>query len=219
MIPRSAERATTALRGFPFILLLLVPSWITYLTVERQADTGEGRFLFYSIPDLIHDPLSIPPALLLTPLVNTETDQILLVTVLIATFGVAVERRLGITRSLGLFWGTSTAAALGAGVLLHALHPFLSDVHAIDEAWNRLFNGGSAGAIGLMGAFAATARWPLLWIGIFLAWELTFWAVQLRNFTAIFHLIAFPVGYLLVRHFFLPTDSANTIAPLEEKDE
>ncbi len=186
--------------GFPLVLLLLLPSWATYATIERPAE-GEDHLLFYSIPDLTRDPLTIPPALIFTPLVNTETDQLILVTVLISTFGVLVERRLGILPALAIFWGASTAAALGAGVILHALHPFLDHVHAIDEAWRRLFNGGSAGGIGLMGAYTALSPRPWLWLGVFGAWELGFWLVQLRNFTPTFHLIAFPTGYLLARLF------------------
>jgi hypothetical protein len=117
--------------------------------------------------------------------------------VLIATFGVAVERRLGIVMALALFWGTSTVAALGAGLILHLLYPVFSDFHAIDEAWHRLFNGGSAGGIGLMGALAAITRWPwqAFWVAMFVVWEGGFWFIQLQNFTPTFHLMAFPTGY------------------------
>lgn len=186
--------------GFPLMLLLLIPSWASYFALDRP-DAGNSHILFYAIPDLHRDPLSIPPALLLTPLVNTQTDQVFLVTVLIAVFGVAVERRVGIVAALAVFWGTSTLAALGSGVLLHALYATVPDAHIVDEAWRRLFNGGSAGGIGLAGAlagiYAGLRRWWVAGalIALFVAWEFTFWAVQLRNFTSTFHLIAFVAGF------------------------
>lgn len=102
---------------------------------------------------------------------------------LIGTFGIMVERRLGALAALGLFWGTSAAGALGGGLLLHVLYPLFPEVHAFTEGgWYRVFNGASAGAFGFMGAYATMARWPLLWVGLFCVWEPGFWLLVSGDF-------------------------------------
>lgn len=189
-----------AFRGrVPWIaVVVLLPSWFSWLVVDRDLhDTGHP--LFYHIPDLTRDPLALLLNLTVTPLINTETDQILLVTVLIAGFGVAVERCLGTAAALGLFWGTSAAGALVGGLLLHLLYPLFPDVEAFQSGWNRVFNGASAGGFGLMGAHAATAARPVLWIALFCSWEPAFWFLVSRDYTSAFHMIAFTTGFATAR--------------------
>jgi hypothetical protein len=139
--------------------------------------------------------------LVVTPLVNTQIDQIILVTVLLAAFGMAVESRLGTWRALAIFWGTSGVAAIAGGVLLHVLYPMFPDVHTFGQGgWERVFNGGSAGGFGLLGAFAATSRRPMLWIGLFLVWEPLFWFFVSHDYTSAFHFIAVATGYAAGRY-------------------
>jgi hypothetical protein len=192
------------LRRCPWVVpVLLVPSWITWLTIERDLEVTE-HLLFYHIPDITRDPLALLLNLTVTPLVNTETDQVILITVLIGTFGVIVERRLGALAALALFWGTSAVGALGGGLLLHTLYPLFPEVHAFAEGgWYRVFNGASAGAFGFMGAYAAMARWPLLWIGLFCVWEPAFWLLVSGDFTSAFHILAFVTGFVTVRYVLL----------------
>ena len=55
-------------------LLLLMPSWATYFILERdEFDTGHP--LYYHIPDLTENPPAVVFNLLVTPLVNTQTDN------------------------------------------------------------------------------------------------------------------------------------------------
>jgi hypothetical protein len=145
------------------VLVVLPPAWLTALTLERDLYDTDNP-LYYRIPNITRDPVALVLNLTITPLINTETDQVMLITVLIVAFGTAVERRFGAGASLGIFWGTSAAGALVGGLLLHLLYPLFPEVAVFESGWNRVFNGASAGGFGLMGAFAATAHRPLVWI-------------------------------------------------------
>ena len=196
-----ARRAISLLRRCPWVVLvLLVPSWLAWLTIDRDLEDTE-HLLFYYIPDLTENFPAVLLNLAITPLINTETDQIILVTVLIGTFGVLVEKRLGALTALGIFWGTSTTGALAGGALLHVLYPLFPDVQAFQQSWNRVFNGASAGGVGLMAAYAAMAKHPLLWIGLFCLWEPAFLLLVSQDFTSVFHMIAFVTGFVTVRFF------------------
>jgi hypothetical protein len=199
----AAERGGRWAKRFPFILLVLVPGWFTAILIDRETEDTDQLFFFH-IPDLIENPLVIPVNLLVTPLVNTEIDQIILVTVLVGTFGVLVERRLGTLAAFAIFWGVTVVAAVGAGFLLHALYPMFPQVEVFDSGWNRVFNGGSAGGFGLMGAFAATARLPWVWLGIFFIWEPGFWILVSQDYTPAFHFLAITSGYAASRFYFRP---------------
>jgi hypothetical protein len=193
-------RFSGLVRRVPLLVpILIVPSWISYLLIDERDDYDTENLLYFYIPDITEDFVSLVISLAITPLINTEGDQILLVTFLLATFGIAIERRLGIVPAVSLFWVTSIVAAVSGGLILHAIHPFLSHIDPIDEGMQRIFNGGSAGGFGFMGAFAATARWPWLWIGLFLIWEPGFWATVSQDFTSTFHIIAFTTGFVAVR--------------------
>jgi hypothetical protein len=180
-------------------IFLLIPSWITFIVLERHEYQWE-RVVYYRIPDITENPIALLPNLTVTPLFNTDIAQILLVTLLLLTFGVLVELRLGVKMLLGVFWATSIAAALGAGLLLHALYPMFPDVYMFGPAgWDRYYAGGSAGGYGLLGAFAATSRRPMLWITLFLLWEVPYWLVISGDYTSVFHFIAVATGYMLGR--------------------
>ena len=68
-------------------------------------------------------------------------------------------------------FAASIGAALFAGAALHALYPELVDGGIWQEAWARSYSGGSAGAVGLVGAAAAGMRKPAILLGLFVAWE------------------------------------------------
>jgi hypothetical protein len=174
--------------------LLLIPSWISYLLIDDRDDFDTANPLYFHIPDLTQDPLMAVVALLVTPLVNTEGDQVLLVTGLLLAFGIPAELRLGTWSAVGIFWGASIVAGVSAGLLLHVLHPLFPDVETFDVGWRRVFNCGSAGGFALLGAFAVTSRWPWAWLGLFLAWELVFWSTISQDYTIAFHLIAVITG-------------------------
>lgn len=91
------SRIVGLLRRVPLLVpILIVPSWISYLLIDERDDYDTENLLYFYIPDITQDPVSLVISLAITPLINTEGDQILLVTFLLATFGVAIERRLGI---------------------------------------------------------------------------------------------------------------------------
>jgi hypothetical protein len=107
--------ALSLLARCPLVVpVLLVPSWVTWLTIERDLHDTDHP-LFYHIPDLTRDPLAVLVNLVITPLVNTETDQVILITVLIGTFGVMVERRFGAAAARALSCAPPPAGALGGG--------------------------------------------------------------------------------------------------------
>lgn len=181
------------------MLVLLALSWVTYFIFDRD-EYATGHPLYFHAPDLTQNPLAVAPNLLVTPLVNTQTDQILLVSGLLLLFGTAVERRLGTAAALALFWVASSTAAVLGGLLLHPLYSHFPDVHMFaDGGWYRIFNGGSAGGFALLAAYAALSPRPWLWVGLFLVWEPVFWLFVSGDFTSVFHFIAFVTGFLGAR--------------------
>jgi hypothetical protein len=121
------------------------------------------------------------------------------VTVLLLGFGAAFECHEGTRLTALVFLGTTLAGALFAGVLLHLLYPEVFSGPFFARAWNRTWSGGSAGAFGLMGAFAARARrpWPLL--ALFGLWELAVALLYLREYTSAFHIPALLIGFSALR--------------------
>jgi membrane associated rhomboid family serine protease len=198
LLTRAAERSgPLACPPIPWgILLLLVPSWLTYLLVERdELDTGHP--LFFYPPNLTQDPAAVLVNLLVTPIVNTQTDQILLVTGLLLLFGIRVEWQYGTRATLGIFWLATAVAAVFSAALLHVLYPLFPDVYMVAEGgWYRVFNGGSAGSYALLAAYSVTSPRRWLWIGAFVLWEPGFWLLITGDYTPVFHISAFLTGWL-----------------------
>ena len=184
-------------QGFPWaVCVLLAVSWLTFV-ISPERDEYERHPLFFHAPDLTQDPLRILPQLFITPLYNTQFDQIVLITGLLVLFAVPFELRVGWKPVVAIFWLTSAAAALLGAALLHLLYPAFPDVYTFaDAGWYRTFNGGSAGSWGLMAAFATTSRrtWP--WIFGFACWELFWFIGMTQDYTLFFHGFAVLAGLL-----------------------
>jgi hypothetical protein len=188
---------------FPWgIVALLVPSWITFLVLPDRDTFDTENPLYFHPPNLTEEPLRTLGQLLYTPFVNTEFDQILLVTGLLLLFGVPFELRCGTWQAIAVFGIATTVAAVFGAALLHLLYPLFPDVHMFaDGGWNRVFHGGSAGGWGLMAAFAATTRHPWIWLVGFVAWEGAWWVLLTGDYTPVFHATTVVTGYVVTRWF------------------
>jgi hypothetical protein len=194
-------------RAAPFVLLYLAASWALFLPTARPVpgnivtDADGVRRFFYAVPDLSGHPLRALRSLVTAPWFNHNLVQLAYVTVLLLLVGLVFEAREGTGRFVGFFFGTSFAAAVVAGVLLHLLYPALSEATFLRHAWERPWAGGSAGCFGLLGATAARARvpWPLL--GLVVCWEanVVWWYLR-AEYTPAFHLVALSVGFLVARY-------------------
>lgn len=193
-------------RAAPFVLGYLAVSWTPFLPMARPApgnvviDTGRVDRFLYHIPDLTRDFPRALFSLATAPWLNHNLVQLVYVTVLLLGVGLAVEAREGTRRTIGLFFGTTFAGAVFAGLLLHAIYPEVWDNRFLAHAWERTWSGGSAGCFGLLGALAARARvpWPLLALVVLWEVNLVYW--YLREFTSAFHLSALLVGFLVARY-------------------
>ena len=194
----------------PFVPLYLVASWLLFVpNAERTPGNYSieqdrvDRFL-YHIPDLTDDFFRALSTIVTAPWLNHNLVQLVYVTILLALFGVAYEAREGTARMVAIFFGTAFVGAVVAGLLLHLIYPEAWDTAFTRKAWNRTWSGGSAGAFGVMGAFAARARrpWPLL--ALFVLWEVNVVVWYLREYTPAFHLTALLTGFAVTRYGLTP---------------
>ncbi len=200
----------------PFAPLYLIASWALFLPAAEPApgnyviDPEPVRPFLYHIPDLSRDFPRAIGTLLTAPWLNHNAVQLVYVTALLLLFGVAFELKEGTRLTIALFFGTTFAGALAAGLLLHLLYPQVVDNAFMARAWDRTWSGGSAGCFGLMGGLAARARvpWPLL--ALFVLWEVNVVAWYLREYTPAFHLTALVVGFLALRYAGAPGRLATT---------
>lgn len=180
--------------------------WLFAILYGRDgANVPRGVFAFfvYEIPALFAD---APRTLLnfaTAVWANYHHVQLVYVFVLLALFGVWFEIREGSKRAILVFYASSIAAGLVAGILLHVIRLEL-DGAWIERAWAQPWTGGSAGAFGLMGAYAARARnpWPLL--ALFAFWELNVGLWYLKSYTPAFHFTALATGFLITRYALPP---------------
>ncbi len=176
----------------------LVLTWALFPLTAEELDAplaDEIEPLVYRIREISQAPWEALPTLLTAPFFNHSVDQLIYASAMLLLFGLAVEAMLGAQRTILLFFGTTIAAGLVAGVLLHLIYPEISDRGMFENAWGRSYSGGSAGALGLNGVFAARMRWPFLVLAAFVAWELGLSAFYLRNYTPFFHLTALFTGF------------------------
>ena len=192
-------------RAIPFVLVYIVVAWVVFIPAAEPReglywidDDAVGHLLF-RIPDLTEHPLRAVRSIITGPWINHDSMQLIYVTVLLLTFGAGFELREGTLRMVLIFFGTSFAAALASGFLLHIIYPDLWDTRLFDVAWNRFWTGGSAGCFGILGAVAARARRPELLLAAILLWECAVWWVVLRNYASAFHLAALAVGFAVTR--------------------
>lgn len=186
------------------VTLVLFAVWIAVFGRDRNNVPSELTWIFvYEIPNLFSD---VPRTL-----VNFATGiwfnhhpvQVVYVMVLLGLFGIWFEIHEGSRRAIAVFYGSSIFAGVAAGILLHVLRATF-DAGWIDEAWTHAWNGGSAGAFGLAGAYAARAKRPWLLLTVVLFWEINVELWHLRSYTVAFHVAALACGYSWVRYFMPP---------------
>ncbi len=194
----------------PASLVYLMVSWGLFLWLGQPQADGFGldttayEAYLYSIPQLTQAPLDAAGSLVTALFLNHDDVQLIYVTVLLGLFGVPFEVKEGTGRTTAIFAVTGLLGALVAGVLLYGLVALYPEVGFFEQAWQRTWSGGSAGAFGLMGALAARARRPGPLFAFFVFWELNVGAWFLRSYTPAFHLTALATGYLLARYLLDP---------------
>jgi hypothetical protein len=209
-------------RSALFTLLYLAASWALFLPMARPVpgnvviDTDRLRPFLYEIPDLSGDRGGFLVSMLTATWLNHNLVQLAYVTLLLLLVGVPFEAHEGTTRTAIVFFGTTLAGALAAGLLLHLVYPGVLDTPFLAAAWTRTWSGGSAGAFGLMGATAARARRPLPILAVVVLWEASLVSVYLREYTPAFHLSALAVGFVLGRWVLRaspPASATISVAP------
>jgi hypothetical protein len=197
-VVRAARRRPGELPSVVVWYLTIV--WVLFLVVAA-IDFGNRRELAdpfgYSIADLGNN---LPRAFAVLPIatfVNVGVLQILYVTAILAVVSPRAALR-GERVAAGVFLGTSFVAGLVAGIGLYVVDAQVSH-RILDEAWDRSWNGGSAGCYGLVGFVAAGARRPWLMLGLIGAWEIGLTGVHLRSYTPAFHVTALLAGFVAGR--------------------
>lgn len=165
--------------------LSLVPAWL-------------DSFFAYRIHELFTRPLNTLLHFFTSVWVNHHPVQLFYVLVLLAAFGMWFEAREGTKRAALVFFATSIAAGIVAGILAHVVG-WLWDPAWLAALMQKPWVGGSAGAFGLAGATAARARRPWLIMGVLTAWELNVEWWHLRNYTIVFHSVALATGWWMAR--------------------
>ncbi len=199
----------------PFVVLYLTASWVLFVRFAARdgghyaIDQEALRPFLYGIPDLIDEPLRVVSALLTAPFLNHNDVQIVYVTLLLLLFGVIFEIKEGTVRTALIFFGTTWLGALVAGALVHLLYPDLLDHGVVEKAWNRTWSGGSVGAFGVMGAFAARAGRPWLLLCLMAIWEVNVGFWYLKHLTPAFHLTALVAGFAVTRYMLRPIHPAG----------
>ncbi len=197
-------------RAAPFVVGYLATSWLLFVPLARPAagnvviDYERVGPLLFRIPDLRHRPSRALANLATAPWLNHNLVQLAYVSGLLLLVGPPFEAREGTARTAGLFFGTSVAGAVAAGLGLHVLYPRRWDTPFAEKAWRRTWSGVSAGVFGLTGAVAARARvpWPLL--GLVVLWEANLVRWYLREYTPAFHLGALLAGFVATRYALPP---------------
>ena len=195
----------------PFIPVYIIVAWTRFILAAEKRDDGlywidddAVSHLVFHVPELTDDPLIALRSLITGIWLNHDSLQLIYVTALLLTFGAVFELHEGTLRMVLLFFGTSFAAALLNGLVLHLVYPDVWNIRMFEVAWNRSWMGGSAGCFGILGAVAARARRPGPLLVIFIGWECAVWWVNLRNYTSAFHFAALATGYIATRMFIPP---------------
>jgi hypothetical protein len=188
---------TRPLRCPWIVLTVLAPAVVSAFLIDRDIHDTDN-ILFYFIPDLATEPWRVIPNLVVTPLINGGVEQMTILFAVVGTLGIWLERREGAPVAVGAFWATSAFAALFAGVVWHLFYPLFPAVEFLQPPAERIYNGGSAGAFGVAGAFAARSRRGWILIALFLVWETGYWYVR-EDFIPVFHFSGFFGGYGLMK--------------------
>jgi hypothetical protein len=210
-------RAVGSWRRLPLTVacsaVYLVVSWLLFVPFAYDAgdkykiDGDRVEPYVFQVPDLSENFPKALRSLLTAPFINHDSLQLVYVTVLVLLFGVIFEVREGPLTTVLVFFGTTFAAAVIGGALLHLIYPELWGASFLETAWERKWSGGSPGCFGLLGGLAARSRQPWLLLGLFGLWEVFILYVNLRDYTSVFHFIALFTGYLVVRYLIPPPAS------------
>ena len=155
---------------------------------------------YYYIPDLFSAPWRAIPNLIITPLINVGVAQIVVLLLLVGGCGSLVEWRLGARVAIGLYWASSAAAAIFAGLVWHAFYPLFPDTALFQRPLERVYSGGSAAAFGMLGGYAAMSPRTGRYVAVFVAWETGYWILK-GNFIPFFHFAGFFSGLGLMRWY------------------
>jgi hypothetical protein len=213
-----------AFRRLKFVGVFLLLAWPAFLVLVRgdgwipsavQHEIGFflGRFETDAARAVVVSHIGI--------VVQHSWPQIIYVTTLLLTAGVAYESREGTLRTLLVFYGACLAgvAALTLVVLLEPIH----GQAALAEHVGRVsWSGASVGCFGILGALVATARnpWPIL--GVWLAVEFFIESQMLPELALIMHMVGFLFGYTASRLAHQPasTGSADELpSPVTHPDD
>lgn len=164
----------------------LLPDWV-------------DRWVVHRADDLLHDGWGVVAHFATSVWFNVHVIQFAYVVVLLILFGAWFERHEGPARTAFVFYASSIAAGIVGGFLIMAVDGFYANDWTAYEA-DRLWVGGSAGAMGLMGGIAARARRPWLLLAGFTFWELNLGIWWLQSSTPFYHLTALVTGFLLTRY-------------------
>jgi membrane associated rhomboid family serine protease len=197
-------------RVAPFVVACLLTSTLLSLLTTKPEYGYESSLVFH-VPD-IADVRRTFTSLVSAPLLNRGPQQVLYVGILLLTFGVLVERREGTTRTMLLFFGCSTVGAFVAASVLYATYPYFNESEFFVQAWHSAWSGGSAGALGLAGAYAARHQRAWLIFGLLLLWEANVAIFRLQNYTPAFHLGAMFTGFFMTRYLLAERDSEHRAA-------
>ena len=177
-----------------FVPLYLAFAWPAWALADHWA--GFLSAVSFRVPELGDEPAKAISTILVAPFFNHSLDQLVYTTAFLLLFGLRVEAQIGPARTFVAFMGTTFAAAVIGSAFLHAVYPDVFERDPFAQAWNREYSGGSAGALGLAGVFAALSARPLLWLAAFVAWELGLGYFYLENFTPGFHIAALLTGFV-----------------------
>lgn len=206
---------TRPLRCPWIVLLVLVPSALTFLLVERDVLDTANPFYYY-VPDLFASPWRAIPNLTITPLINVGVGQIIVLMLFVGGCGSLIEWRLGARVAIALYWTTSAVAAICGGLAWHALYPLFEDSAMFQRPLERIYSGGSAAAFGMFGGYAALSRRTWLYVVVFVTWETSYWLVK-GNFIPFFHVPGFFSGLALMRWYLSRRGRDSAMPPLNRR--
>lgn len=197
--PLTAWKRAPATLSYALGTSLLFLSYVVAFGRDRGAvPRALYRFFVFEVPALFTDPLRTAVNLLTSVWPTYHPIQLVYVLALLFLFVAPFEAREGSRRTVLVFYASSILGGIGASVILHGIRAF-GTAPWIEQAWDDAWVGGSSGCFGVLGAMAARAPRPWAAVLIVLLWEANVEWWHLRNYTPVFHLLAFAVGFGMMR--------------------